>query len=90
MIRRPVIPRRVFVALAKPTFTASSKLFGDPAMISVTLATLGSDIFYHLLFMENMSEVYPKNNRIVNEKKCTRAILRVKNHLKQGIFSKKY
>jgi hypothetical protein len=40
--RIPVIPLKVFVALAKPTLMASSKPFEEPAMISVTLATLGS------------------------------------------------
>lgn len=43
-IRRPVMPLKVLVALANPILTASSKPFGEPAMISVTLATLGSDI----------------------------------------------
>jgi hypothetical protein len=44
-MRIPVIPRKVFAALAKPTFTASSNPFGELAMISVTRATLGaSDI----------------------------------------------
>jgi hypothetical protein len=31
---------KVLLALAKPAFTASSKLLGEPAIISVTLATL--------------------------------------------------
>ena len=38
----PVMPLKVFVALLKPTIIASSKLLGDPAMTSVTLATLPS------------------------------------------------
>ncbi len=38
--RNPVIPLKVLLALAKPTFTASSKPLGEPAIISVTLATL--------------------------------------------------
>jgi hypothetical protein len=42
--RSPVIPLNVLVALAKPVLTASSKPLEEPAMISVTLATLGSAI----------------------------------------------
>jgi hypothetical protein len=37
-----VIPLKVLVALAKPLLIASSNPLGDPAIISVTRATLGS------------------------------------------------
>jgi len=40
--RNPVMPLKVFVALANPTLTASSKPLGEPEIISVTRATLGS------------------------------------------------
>jgi hypothetical protein len=45
-----VIPLKVLVALAKPIFTASSKPFEEPAIISVTLATLGSGILITSFF----------------------------------------
>ena len=48
--RIPVIPLKVFVALEKPILTASSKLFGELAIISDTLATLGSAIVITSLF----------------------------------------
>ncbi len=46
--RRPDMPLSVFAALLKPTITASSKLFGDPAITSVTRATLPSITFVYL------------------------------------------
>ena len=67
--RIPVIPLKVFVALAKPTLTASSKPFEEPAMISVTLATLGSVIPITSFFKwMSVYEVYTKILRYVNEK----------------------
>jgi hypothetical protein len=42
--RIPVTPLKVFNALENPVRTASSNPLGDPAIISVTLATLGSVI----------------------------------------------
>ncbi len=67
--RNPVIPLKVFVALAKPTLTASSKPFEEPAMISVTLATLGSAIPITSFFKwMSVCGVYTKTLRNVNEK----------------------
>jgi hypothetical protein len=40
MILKPVMFRSVLLARSKAKVTASSKLFGEPAMTSVTLATL--------------------------------------------------
>ncbi len=42
--RSPVTPLKVFNALENPVRTASSNPLGDPEIISVTLATLGSTI----------------------------------------------
>jgi hypothetical protein len=38
------MPLKVFVALANPTLTASSKPLEEPEIISVTRATLGSAV----------------------------------------------
>ena len=46
---KPVMPRNVLVARSNPTRTASSKLTGEAAMISVTRATLLSATLHPLL-----------------------------------------
>jgi len=67
----PVMPLKVFVARANPILTASSKLFGEPAIISVTLATLGSAIRITSLLLKIvfLLVVYTESRGYVNEKK---------------------
>jgi len=55
---------RVLLALAKPTFTASSKLLEEPAIISVTLATLS----FSAIPIASFPSLYHSTNMIGNVK----------------------
>jgi hypothetical protein len=67
----PVIPRKVLVALLKPAVIASSKLFGEAAIISVTLATradIKSPPFYVKKYLREIQRSIKRNGTLTFSK----------------------